>query len=136
MLRLKQPARFNQEEFLFFAKIAATMLNAEFGEFAIPGQSGFYIGDSNTNGSWRILISSDELVMQRRESGVWDSKLSIATDSTTIPAGNKLIFDGVGDTYIVYQNSRLEVWVNGTEVARVNPDGSLDVNGSVNANAF
>jgi len=39
-------------------------------------------------------------------------------------------------TYIVFQNNRLEIWVKGLEVMRLNTDGSVDVNGAVNQNAF
>ena len=42
----------------------------------------------------------------------------------------------VGDTYIVYKDNRLEIWVDGTEVARFNADGSIDGNGVFNDNAF
>ena len=38
----------------------------------------FYLGDPNTNGSWRIVRSGDNLVRQRRESGSWVTK---GTDS-------------------------------------------------------
>jgi hypothetical protein len=41
-----------------------------------------------------------------------------------------------GNTYIVYQNSRLEVWVDGVEVARFNGDGTLDLNATLGENAF
>jgi hypothetical protein len=42
----------------------------------------------------------------------------------------------LAQTYIVYQNSRLELWVGGVEVARFKSDGSIDVHTSVNQNAF
>ncbi len=44
----------------------------------------------------------------------------------------------VGRTYVVFDsaNNRFEIWVGGTEVARFNQDGSIDVNGIVNQNAF
>lgn len=38
------------------------------------GSDPLYIGDPNTNGSWRLTISSTELLVERRESGVWVEK--------------------------------------------------------------
>ena len=31
----------------------------------------FYIGDPDTDGSWRIIISGDNLNTEKREGGVW-----------------------------------------------------------------
>lgn len=36
-----------------------------------------YFGGSGTNGSWRIGRSGDDLVIERRESGVWVAKMTI-----------------------------------------------------------
>lgn len=38
------------------------------------GEDPSYIGDENTDGSWRFTISGTELVVERRESGVWVQK--------------------------------------------------------------
>ena len=35
-----------------------------------------YFGDENTDGSWRIVVSGDNLVIQKRESSVWVEKSS------------------------------------------------------------
>lgn len=37
-----------------------------------------YFGDSGTDGSWRIVRSGNDLVIQRRESGSWVTKSTIA----------------------------------------------------------
>ena len=37
----------------------------------------FYMGDPDTNGTWRIGRSGDNLVMQRRESGTYVTKSTI-----------------------------------------------------------
>lgn len=33
-----------------------------------------YFGDENTDGSWRITVSGTNLLVERRESGVWVEK--------------------------------------------------------------
>lgn len=33
-----------------------------------------YIGDPNTNGSWRFTVIGNNLIVERRESGVWVEK--------------------------------------------------------------
>jgi hypothetical protein len=35
-----------------------------------------YLGDPNTDGSWRIIQSGNNLAFERRESGVWVEKSS------------------------------------------------------------
>jgi hypothetical protein len=37
----------------------------------------YYIGDPDVDGSWRILVSSDNLTFQRRETGVWVEKSAV-----------------------------------------------------------
>lgn len=37
-----------------------------------------YLGDSSTDGSWRIVVSGNTLSIQRRESGVWNEKNNFA----------------------------------------------------------
>lgn len=39
----------------------------------------FYLGNSSTNGSWRITTSGNDLVFQYRESGSWVTKFTIAS---------------------------------------------------------
>ena len=34
----------------------------------------FYLGDPETDGSWRFTVSGDNLVVERRESGIWVEK--------------------------------------------------------------
>ena len=37
----------------------------------------FYFGDKNTDGTWRIVVSSSSLVFQRRESGSYVEKSAV-----------------------------------------------------------
>lgn len=40
-----------------------------------PEETGvIYIGDRNTNGSWRIRINGSFLITERRDAGVWIEK--------------------------------------------------------------
>lgn len=36
--------------------------------------STFYFGDENTDGSWRLIIVGNDLVIQKREAGTWTEK--------------------------------------------------------------
>ena len=40
-------------------------------DVVIPSNLFYYIGDKNTNGSWRIGIVSGKLEVQKRVSGTW-----------------------------------------------------------------
>ena len=40
----------------------------------VPSGSFLYFGDSSTNGSWRIYVSGVNLVVEKRESGLWVEK--------------------------------------------------------------
>jgi hypothetical protein len=44
---------------------------------AIATDSGFYIGDKTTDGSWRFVTSGANLIIQKRESGSWVTKQTI-----------------------------------------------------------
>lgn len=58
-------------------RFAKCLIDNGDGTFSLRlGGSGstFYIGDANTNGSWRFTIVSNDLSVQRRESGVWVEK--------------------------------------------------------------
>lgn len=44
------------------------------GDINLDGTSAIYIGDSGTNGTWKIVISGTTLSMQRRESGSYVEK--------------------------------------------------------------
>lgn len=49
--------------------------NGSFSEdVSIPSDKAFYLGDSGTDGSWRITRSGDNLVFQQREGGAWVTK--------------------------------------------------------------
>ncbi len=69
-------------------------------------------------------------------------KYDFAVDITAlaISAGvlDPTVTSAAGRTYLVFDsaNNRLQLWVGGTEVARFNQDGSIDVNGVVTQNAF
>lgn len=42
------------------------------------GESGvFYFGDKDTNGTWRIKRDGNNLITQRRETGIWVTKQTI-----------------------------------------------------------
>jgi hypothetical protein len=41
------------------------------GNLTVPTSNFFYIGDSATNGSWRIGLSGLNFVIERLESAVW-----------------------------------------------------------------
>lgn len=47
------------------------------GDIETTSTGAFYMGDQNTDGSWRIVRSGNDLVMERRESGVWVTKQTI-----------------------------------------------------------
>jgi hypothetical protein len=42
-----------------------------------PADTALYYGDKDTDGAWRMVRIGESLVMQRRESGVWVSKMSV-----------------------------------------------------------
>jgi hypothetical protein len=42
-----------------------------------PADTAFYYGNKDTDGAWRMVRIGESLVMQRRESGVWVSKMSV-----------------------------------------------------------
>jgi hypothetical protein len=42
-----------------------------------PADTAFYFGDKDTDGAWRMVRIGTSLVMQRRESGLWVSKMSV-----------------------------------------------------------
>ncbi len=47
------------------------------GSVDIGSAEAFYMGDPNTNGSWRIIRSGNNLNFERREGGVWVAKTAI-----------------------------------------------------------
>jgi len=61
--------------------ITATTPNAEMQlintDAVIDSDKAFYFGDSSTNGSWRIVRSGNNLIMERRETGSWVTKQTI-----------------------------------------------------------
>jgi hypothetical protein len=48
------------------------------GDVEIYSNKAYYIGDPTTNDSWRMVRSGNDLVLQRRESGSWVTKQTIA----------------------------------------------------------
>jgi hypothetical protein len=42
-----------------------------------PADTAFYFGDKYTDGAWRLVRIGTSLVMQRRETGTWVSKMSV-----------------------------------------------------------
>lgn len=54
-----------------------TQVASVYRDGAIATDSGFYIGDKTTDGSWRFVTSGADLVIQKRESGSWVTKQTI-----------------------------------------------------------
>jgi len=52
-------------------------MHAIWDDIVIDDDKAFYIGDKATEGSWRIVRSGDNLLMQRLESSVWVTKDTI-----------------------------------------------------------
>lgn len=48
------------------------------GDVEIGSSNAYYLGDPTTDGSWRIIRSGDDLLMQQRESGTWNTKQTIS----------------------------------------------------------
>ena len=48
------------------------------GNIKIGSSDAFYLGDANTDGSWRFTRSGNNLVFQRRESSTWVTKSTIS----------------------------------------------------------
>jgi hypothetical protein len=44
----------------------------------VPSDKAFYFGGKNTDGSWRLIRSGNNLVIQRRVSGTWTTKSTIS----------------------------------------------------------
>lgn len=47
-------------------------------ELHLPTAGIIYFGDDSTNGSWRIVRSGNDLVIQRREADSWVTKSTIS----------------------------------------------------------
>lgn len=41
---------------------------------SVPAGGYFYFGNESTDGSWRFYVSGENLVVEKRESGVWVEK--------------------------------------------------------------
>ncbi len=48
------------------------------GDVEINSSNAFYLGDPTTNGTWRIIRSGDDLLMQQREGGSYVTKQTIS----------------------------------------------------------
>ena len=48
------------------------------GDMEIRSTDAYYLGDQATDGSWRFVRSGNDLVVERRESGSWVTKQTIA----------------------------------------------------------
>jgi len=51
-----------------------TLINTD---AVVDSDKAFYLGDSSTNGSWRVIRSGNNLLMERRESAAWVTKQTI-----------------------------------------------------------
>jgi hypothetical protein len=47
------------------------------GDLALDASNALYFGPADTDGSWRIVRSGNNLVFERRELGVWNTKDTI-----------------------------------------------------------
>ena len=56
----------------------ALLSEASGADIQITNDAIVYIGDKNTNGSWRYRINGTALVYERREVGVWVTKQTIS----------------------------------------------------------
>jgi len=56
----------------------ALLSEASGADIQITNDAIVYIGDKNTNGSWRYRINGIDLVYERREVGVWVTKQTIS----------------------------------------------------------
>jgi len=52
---------------LLYGNISAALID-------ITGSGTYYLGDPDTDGSWRITVDGNDLHSDRRESGVWVTK--------------------------------------------------------------
>lgn len=57
--------------------------NVSGSDFILSATGALYFGDPNTDGSWRITRSGNDLVFQRRESGSWVTKLTVLSTGGT-----------------------------------------------------
>lgn len=57
---------------LFFKRLISR--TPQYDEVHLISTGIIYLGDSDTNGSWRIMRSGNNLVRQRLESGSWVTK--------------------------------------------------------------
>ncbi len=48
-------------------------------DLQIDSDKAYYIGDKNTDGSWRFIIDGDYLNIEKRESDVWEVKDTIGS---------------------------------------------------------
>lgn len=60
----------------FFKRIIAR--NPQYEEVHLISTGIIYFGDSSTDGSWRIVRSGNNLVIQRLESSTWTTKSTIS----------------------------------------------------------
>ena len=80
MARLSNRWNFSDRALQDFVVTILGILNGNLDSDNVPGVAGVstanvaYIGDSNTDGSWRFIITGNDLVVSRRESNVWTEK--------------------------------------------------------------
>ena len=58
------------------ANIAGSKIDPQFGAQNVEFNSGqaFYLGDSGTDGSWRMRINGTKIVWEKRETGSWNEQ--------------------------------------------------------------
>jgi hypothetical protein len=66
---------YDQSDFLF--NLGAGEFKFTNGSIVVDSGEAYYMGDPDTNGTWRIVRSGDDLVMERRESGAYVTKQTI-----------------------------------------------------------
>lgn len=62
---------------LIYGEFDTSILKFNTDQIIVPVNNISYIGDPNTNGSWRYMISGAQLLYQRRESSIWVTKQTI-----------------------------------------------------------
>jgi hypothetical protein len=73
---------------------------------------------------------------QHAPSVKFDFALSLNPIALTLSPQSPTVVESAGRTYMVFENDYLSIVVKGVEVARFQSNGTIDVNSTVNENAF
>jgi hypothetical protein len=65
-----------------FAKVITQMGQKTYDDLTAISTTAYvdsiYLGSPNTNGSWRIIVSGSDLLIQRLIAGIWTTKSTVA----------------------------------------------------------